>query len=458
MSGGGSEEDSADDLVPEDWPTYYTQVPVWVLLSGCTAQAYRLYAFLAEHINSRTPGRRIAWPKGTAIARVLGLKDYRKAARYWAELQELGAIRIEEVRYAGGMRRRNRYHVRFNPPPGYEGLLSLGQFYAAHPDVRSPRNNVPVPRDPDSPGHPGGAQQGTTGDGRAGTGGGAPQGTSGGALTPTADGAPRGTAQRDQLQPHPQEPRAAPPARSAADARRAPAPPRGPAAGGVAASHGATAPDSHSSPVPRTSGGERLTRARRDELRRVEAALPPELRALLPVRRPRPLRDALVRALDQRTWQQLVERAERRWYAWGFAAAADTSTGGAGLTSPVGVAITLLQDGECPDPRCEDGTTIDSGRACPRCVERREDHRREEHRREGHRHEGHRHGAGARARASEPAPEPARERGPAAEARGPVPAPSPSPCAGWDGTPCGRNSPATGGLCTRCRARGIQGA
>ncbi|MFC7309326.1 hypothetical protein ACFQVC_34595 [Streptomyces monticola] len=417
MTGAGSDEDTLDDLIPEDWPTYYTQVPVWVLLSGCTAQAYRLYAFLAEHINSRTPGKRIAWPKGTAIARVLGLKDYRKAARYWAELQELGAIRIEEVRYAGGMRRRNRYHVRFNPPAGYEGLLSLGQFYAAHPDVRSARSSAPGPRDADSAGHPGGAFSGTTGGAHAGSPGGALQGTSDSALTRTADGASRGTAQQNQhqlhtRQPHPQQPREAPSARSAADARRAPAPPTPVRRSGVAASEGATAPT------------DRPTRAQRDDLRSIEASLPPELRALLPARRPRPLRDAMTGALAQRTWRQLAERAERRWYAWGFAAAAD----GEGLTSPVGVAIALLQDGECPDPRCEDGTGIDTGRPCPRCEERREDHR---------------HGAGARPRTPRPATNEAPTLRPEA----------PTPCPGWNDTPCGRNSPTTGGLCTRCRSR-----
>ncbi|MEY9878179.1 hypothetical protein ABH931_007706 [Streptacidiphilus sp. MAP12-33] len=138
MTTGGTTGDfEGDEIVPEEWPTYYTQVPVWVLLSGVSAKAYLMYAFLAEHINNRVPGQRIACPKQTAIARVLALKDDRKVAGYRRELEDLGAIRVSEYRYRGGMRRGYRYVVRFNPPLGYEGLMTLGQFYDAHPDVRS---------------------------------------------------------------------------------------------------------------------------------------------------------------------------------------------------------------------------------------------------------------------------------------------------------------------------------
>ena len=125
-----------DEIVPVEWPTFFTQVPVWLLLAGCTAQAYRMYAFLAEHINNREPGARIACPKQTAIAKVLHLNNPRQVGGYARELAKLGAIRMEEYRYANGMRRGYRYHVRFNPPPGHGGLLSLPQFYEAHPELR----------------------------------------------------------------------------------------------------------------------------------------------------------------------------------------------------------------------------------------------------------------------------------------------------------------------------------
>jgi hypothetical protein len=126
-----------DEIIPENWPIYHTEVPVWVLLSGTRSHSYKAYAFLAEHINNRRPGERIACPKQAAIARVLGLKNPRQVASYMNELAKIGAVRIEEYRYQGGMRRGYRYYVRFNPPAGYTGLLTLGQFYDDNSDVRS---------------------------------------------------------------------------------------------------------------------------------------------------------------------------------------------------------------------------------------------------------------------------------------------------------------------------------
>jgi hypothetical protein len=134
------DDELGDELVPEEWPTFFTMVPVWLLLSGCSAQAYRMYAFLAEHIAQRTPGRRIACPKQVAIARALGLNDDRGVARYRQELEALGAIRVETYRYDHGMRRGYRYFVRFNPPEAFDGLLSLTAFYEANPDVRSAKS------------------------------------------------------------------------------------------------------------------------------------------------------------------------------------------------------------------------------------------------------------------------------------------------------------------------------
>ncbi|MGV9277696.1 hypothetical protein [Streptomyces griseosporeus] len=135
----GFNEDQGDELIGEDWPTVATPVPVWVLLSGCSSHAYKMYAFLAEHINVnlRDPRKRIACPKQKAIAAILKLKDDRKVARYRKELEALGAIRVEKYRYAGGMRQGYKYFVRYNPPVGYDGDMVLKQFYAGHPEFRS---------------------------------------------------------------------------------------------------------------------------------------------------------------------------------------------------------------------------------------------------------------------------------------------------------------------------------
>ncbi|PBC72404.1 hypothetical protein BX261_7278 [Streptomyces sp. 2321.6] len=132
-------EECGDELIGEDWPTYSTPIPVWVLLAGLSPRAFKMYAFLAEHINAkiRDPRKRIACPKQTAIALVLGLQDDRGVARYRKELEKAGAIRVVQYRYAGGMRRGYRYYVRYNPPAGYTGHMVLGQFYDAHPEVGS---------------------------------------------------------------------------------------------------------------------------------------------------------------------------------------------------------------------------------------------------------------------------------------------------------------------------------
>lgn len=133
------EEEGGNELVPEDWPAVSTPIPVWVMLSGVTAKAYLMYAFLAEHINARirNPNQRIACPKQKAIAVVLELADDRQVATYRKELEKLGAIRTEKYRYAGGMRQGYKYFVRFNPPPGYQGQMRLADFYNAHPEFKA---------------------------------------------------------------------------------------------------------------------------------------------------------------------------------------------------------------------------------------------------------------------------------------------------------------------------------
>ncbi|MFD9033316.1 hypothetical protein ACFVZW_19505 [Streptomyces sp. NPDC059567] len=133
------DEDQGDELVGEDWPTYSTPIPVWVLLAGLSPKAFKMYCFLAEHINAniRDPRKRIACPKQKAIAVILDLADDRKVARYRRELEKLGAVRVEKYRYAGGMRQGYKYFVRYNPPVGYTGPMALKQFYAANPEIRS---------------------------------------------------------------------------------------------------------------------------------------------------------------------------------------------------------------------------------------------------------------------------------------------------------------------------------
>ncbi|MFB7957517.1 hypothetical protein [Streptomyces sp. NPDC056045] len=107
----------------------------------------------------------------------------------------------------------------------------------------------------------------------------------------------------------------------------------------------------------------------------VVAALPAELVALLPYRSlPRRNRRPFLDAMAGRTTAQIADRIARRWVQHGYE---DTlhSADGKGIGSAVGVAMALVQPGECPHPRCEDGYDIDSGEECRICVQRRADRR-----------------------------------------------------------------------------------
>jgi hypothetical protein len=118
--------------------------------------------------------------------------------------------------------------------------------------------------------------------------------------------------------------------------------------------------------------GRRLSRQQAAAVRTVEEAWPEGLRELLPSYRPQVLRDTIVQALESRTPEQLVERVRRRWWSHGYAV--DAMPGEKGIGSPVGVAVALVRPSvDCPDPMCEDGTTVYTGAACRACAERKAD-------------------------------------------------------------------------------------
>jgi hypothetical protein len=311
---------AGDEIVAEEWPTYYTQVPVWILLAGTTAQAYRMYAFLAEHINNRQPGRRIACPSTKAIARALGLKDYRKVKPYRVELEQIGAIRVQEVRYAGGMRRSYRYFVRFNPPAGHQGPVALSQFYELNPDVRSRpvEGRVRAALALDS----GRAEENT----------------------PTTKTGSAGSAQQAPAQQH-QDPGAVDETESAEKDTR-------------------TLMDAERR-LPR----QRLTA----EQRQIYSSYPPPLRQAMQAstggRLPKTLLAEMTRQLRSRSVEHLCDRVARRWETHQYRELFEAGQ----LSRPVGAAVAMLRHGECPDPMCEDGLVLDTGTDCRNCGERRKD-------------------------------------------------------------------------------------
>lgn len=122
-------------------------------------------------------------------------------------------------------------------------------------------------------------------------------------------------------------------------------------------------------PGPRQPDVPELSREQLAAVRAVEALLPSVLRALLPYQQfPKRNRPAVLQALESRTVEQLRERVERRWVAYGYEPALYDGT----LISPIGAASALIEPTRyCPDLCCEDGEMIDTNAECRACLERR---------------------------------------------------------------------------------------
>lgn len=122
-------------------------------------------------------------------------------------------------------------------------------------------------------------------------------------------------------------------------------------------------------PGQRQTDGPELSRDQLAAVRAVEAVLPPALMALLPYQQfPRRNRPAVLEALESRTVQQLRERAERRWLAYGYEPALHDDE----IDNPIGAALELIAPPRyCPDLSCEDGQMIDTKVDCVACLERR---------------------------------------------------------------------------------------
>lgn len=163
----------------------------------------------------------------------------------------------------------------------------------------------------------------------------------------------------------------APSARSAGDARRASA---GSSAYGARGGFAAAGKTSSSTKA-------QLTRAQAAAVSLIEDALPEglveELRGkrLMGRHLPVSVRLAIVKALDGRTPEQLVDRVGRRWVRHGYA---KKLRDGGRIASPLGVVHALVRAGECPDLGCEDGLMLDTGVDCRACEVRKDSHRRGE--------------------------------------------------------------------------------
>ncbi|MFC8896640.1 hypothetical protein [Streptomyces cinereoruber] len=121
-----------------------------------------------------------------------------------------------------------------------------------------------------------------------------------------------------------------------------------------------------------------MSRVQAAAVQTVEAGLPAEL-VLLPTYRPAVVRDAILTAVSGRTPEQIVERVNRRWIAWGYSLKSMDGE----IERPVGVLVRLLEHSKCPDPLCEDGTALDTGAACRACEMRRANRRQASKRSKG---------------------------------------------------------------------------
>ncbi|MFG2775315.1 hypothetical protein [Streptomyces sp. NPDC048350] len=503
----------------------FTMVGDWVLLCGASTDARTLYWSLSSHINVTRDDTEV-WPGLVTLARLLQLKKPEQVARYMLELEVIGAVDV--MRSQAGLVRRNRYVIHQTPPAGYSGAQSLGQWYGlnrpsqqsgeaetqeqrkereaqfdawleavrmglkAHCErvsesrkqarkARLPEPPVVLfrpPRIEDFRTPPGGGTARPAemheSDAHETKTAGQPVPPSTGVRTPV-EGGPvppwKGVEQDEEKQDQEQQDGRAPAARRVADGRRPSTGSSARGTGGNAAPGGAEAPRKSSGSGMKNKATVRMTTEQAAAVRLVEAAFPTELRSALPQYRPPVLRDAILDALRWRSAVQLAERVDRRWFAWGFARKADTAAGGEGLSSPVGVAVKLVGDGDCRAARCEDGVDLDTGLACPRCEERLAERKRR---------------GTVRRIADVPRQHPVHQELPIAVAHcedcgvgmiwetedglcapcrtlqsepslgGPAAQPLASAtCEGLDGTACGR-PPVVDGLCRRCLAAHLQ--
>lgn len=88
----------------------FVAVPLWVLRSGISSHAFKLYAHLAA-MTPPVPDIPGVMVLQSELAAFLGLSNGVAARRYVDELVAAGMLTVDEVRTHDGMRRRNRYRV-----------------------------------------------------------------------------------------------------------------------------------------------------------------------------------------------------------------------------------------------------------------------------------------------------------------------------------------------------------
>ncbi|MFE1170485.1 hypothetical protein [Nocardiopsis sp. NPDC058789] len=109
-----------------DQPTF-TQVGHWVAFrSDLSPTARHLYTVLATFVNQgrRANGDTSVWPSLNLLAVTLGLSKGKSVTPYMDELIQARIVE-KTTNTIGGMRSRNTYGIRFNPPPGERTATSF---------------------------------------------------------------------------------------------------------------------------------------------------------------------------------------------------------------------------------------------------------------------------------------------------------------------------------------------
>lgn len=109
-----------------DQPTF-TQVGHWVAFrNDLSPTARHLYTVLATFVNQgrRASGDTDVWPSLNLLAVTLGLSKGKSVTPYMDELIQANIV-VKTTNTIGGMRSRNTYGIRFNPPPGTKATTSF---------------------------------------------------------------------------------------------------------------------------------------------------------------------------------------------------------------------------------------------------------------------------------------------------------------------------------------------
>jgi hypothetical protein len=124
----GPEELDLDIEIQAGRRAPFTQIGDWVLLSGVSDRAVSLYCRLAMHVNAQR-GDTDVWPALEVLAEFADFNKPESITPYMDELVVIGAVAVERVRYAGGLRARNRYTVHRAPTLDHAGPTSLAAYY-----------------------------------------------------------------------------------------------------------------------------------------------------------------------------------------------------------------------------------------------------------------------------------------------------------------------------------------